>query len=267
MSELARRHRALSRAGAASLAWLALGAAASHAADAGVPPSRAAVPAAASSPATAHPGARFDIETRDGRIERIVVQRAGSDARLVFDGFSADEDALRDEARRVAARQAKPAFCASAALDDAQCRQTCGWAEAARPFTRVTLQSSDGSSRVLSGAKPTPLRFNAGAGSHTSKQGDCLSPDGRYLSVYAVVGSGTDSARPAIVELADGLHDARFVGERTGKVYGEDRYFDFVGWVAAQPHVLEFSYGRADEPVEDEARVEQSGDAVGNGRR
>jgi len=265
LSELARVHRALSRASAASLAWLALGAAASHAADAGAPPSRAAVPAAVSSPATARPGARFEIETRDGRIERIVVAQADSAARLVFDRFTDDEDALRDEARRVAARPAMPAFCASAALDETRCRQTCGWAEAARPFTRVTLQSSDGSSRVLSGAKPTPLRFNAGAGSHTSKQGDCLSPDGRYLSVYAVVGTGADSARPAVIELADGLHDARFVGERTGKVYGEDRYFDFAGWVAAQPHVLKFSYAGADEPVEDEARIENSHDTVGKG--
>jgi len=207
-------------------------------------------------------GARFDIETREGRIERIVVQQTGSDARLVFDGFSDDEDALRDEARRMAARPAKPAFCAGAALDDAQCRQTCGWAEVARPFTRVTLQSPDGRSHVLSGAKSTPMRFNAGAGSHTSKQGDCLSPDGRYLSVYAVVGTGADSARPAIIELTDGLRDARFVGERTGKVYGEDRYFDFVGWVAAQPHVLRFSYAGADEPVEDEARTEDPGDSA-----
>jgi hypothetical protein len=229
------------------------------------PAPAAGAAAAASSPAAAGSGARFEIETRDGRIERIVVQRAGSAARLVFDGFSNQEDALRDEARRVAARPAKPAFCATAALDDAQCRQACGWAEVARPFTRVTLQSSDGSSHVLSGTQPTPLRFNAGAGSHTNKQGDCLSPDGRYLSVYAVVGAGADSARPAIIELADGLRDTRFVGERSGKVYGEDRYFDFVGWVAAQPHVLRFSYAGADEPVEDEAQVESPGDSAGRG--
>lgn len=207
-----------------------------------------AVPAAT----TAAASARFEIESANGRVVRIVLHPAAGKERYVFDGFVDDEAAVREEAARIAARPAKPAFCAAFA-DAALCRQSCGWAEAARPFTHVTRYAADGSAHRLSGSDTAPMRFNAGAGSHSNLHGDCLSPDGRYLSVFLVAGAGAQAALPGVVELADGLPSVRFAGRRTAKIYGEDRYFDFAGWLPRSEHTLRFSYGGGDEPLDDEA--------------
>jgi hypothetical protein len=221
----------------------------------------AAQPAGATTttPKTAAPAAttattspRFEIESADGRVVRIVLHPAAGSERYVFDGFVDDAAAVRDEAARIAARPAKPAFCAAFA-DAAACRQSCGWAEAARPFTRVTRYAADGAAHRLSGSDAVPLRLNAGAGSHSNLHGDCLSPDGRYLSVFVAAGAGAQAALPSVVELTDGLPDVRFAGRRSAKVYGEDRYFDFAGWLPAAEHTLRFSYGGGDEPLDDEA--------------
>lgn len=212
-------------------------------------PSSTAAALAGPSSSAAATTARFDVETANGRVTRIVMQPAGRAERYVFDRFVDDDAALRAETQR---RAVRPAFCAASKLDDAQCRRTCGWAEAARPFTRVTLETADGRSQALSADEPTPMRLNAGAGSHGSERGDCLSPDARYLSVFAAADdSGPGAAQAMIVELARGLPAARFVGERSGKTYGEDRYFDFAGWQAGQPHALRFSWGGGDAPVDD----------------
>lgn len=205
---------------------------------------------AATRPATA--SARFEIESANGRVVRIVLHPTTGKERYVFDGFVDDEAAVREEAARIAARPAKPAFCAAFA-DAAACRQSCGWAEAARPFTRVTRYAADGSAHRLTGAHAAPLRLNAGAGSHSNAHGDCVSPDGRYLSVFLVVGAGAQAALPNVVELADSLPNVRFAGRRSAKIYGEDRYFDFAGWLPAADHTLRFSYGGGDEPLDDEA--------------
>lgn len=198
--------------------------------------------------------ARLEIETANGRVTRIVMQSAGHRERYVLDGFVDDDVALHAEAQRLAARPAQPAFCAHLRDDATQCRKTCGWAEAARPFTRITRESADGQSQRLSPREPMPMRLNAGAGSHSSERGDCLSPDARYLSVFAAIDdSGPGAARAMIVELAPGLPAARFVGERSGKTYGEDRDFDFAGWEAGRPHTLRFSWGGGDEPLDDVA--------------
>lgn len=223
---------------------------------AAAPPPPSGSPSSNPAPAQATgPTARFDVETANGRVTRIVMQPAGRGERYVFDRFVDDDAALRAEAQRSAVR---PAFCAASKFDEARCRQSCGWAEAARPFTRVTLETADGRSQPLSPSEPTPMRLNAGVGSHGSERGDCLSPDARYLSVFAAVDdAGPGAARAMIVELARGLPAARFVGERSGKSYGEDAYFDFAGWQDGPPHALRFSWGGGDEPLDDVALPRQ----------
>lgn len=209
-----------------------------------LPPPASSAPAAPRSPTPAPvPTAQFDAQSAGGRVTRIVMRPAGSPDYYVFDGFVETSAALAVEQKRMVARSPRPAFCAASQDDQATCEKACGWIQPVRPFTRVTLQTAAGRSQLLTSPGDTRLRFNAGG----REQGDCLSPDGRYLSVFAEIDDDAPAgARAMIVELVPGLPAARFVGQRSGRTYGEDRYFDFAGWDAGHPHALLFSWGGDD---------------------
>lgn len=238
--------RAVSAAAFAVAGLIVAAACAAASADAEGQHAPAAKAGSVAAPASA---TRFEVETANGRIERVLLYPAGRSDHYVFDHFVDDQDAIRSEARRLATWSA---FCEAASLDDATCRQTCGWAEAARPFERVTLWPAKGASRVLSAARQMPLRFNAGADSQSNDRGDCLSPDGRYLSVFAQPDAAGGAGSPLIVQLGKGLPDVRFVGRRSAKTYGGERDYFFAGWLPGAPHTLKFSYG-GDEAFDDEA--------------
>ncbi|MEP7042185.1 MAG: hypothetical protein ABI843_03940 [Dokdonella sp.] len=191
--------------------------------------------------------ARFVIESVGGHVERITIRTPGG-ATYVLDHFVGSAVALAEETQRFAAPVQQQAFCATFGHDEQACKQSCGWAENARAFTRVTLQSA-GKPVLLWNNPKAALRLNAGAASHTGLRGECLSPDGRFLSVFGDVGAAT----PAIVALRPKLPNVPFIGEGSGKTYGADRYFDFIGWRSGAQHTLQFSYGGSDTPIEDDA--------------
>ncbi|HEY0229782.1 MAG TPA: hypothetical protein VGC55_00905 [Dokdonella sp.] len=192
--------------------------------------------------------ATFDISSKAGHVERITV-RVPDGAVYVLDRFVRQAAALADEKRRFAIG-ARPQE--NVDLDETALKQTCAWAENARAFSRVTRLEA-GKSVVLWSNPKGGLRLDAGVNSNTGLRGECVSPDGRFLSIVEGVEGDPDPQTPAIVELRRSLPKIPFVGRKSGKTYGQDRYFLFVGWQPGAPHTLQFNYGGDGQDIDDDA--------------
>ncbi|MGC1301322.1 MAG: hypothetical protein WA840_03005 [Caulobacteraceae bacterium] len=202
----------------AAVAWLLLGAAA-------VP----ARPAADDDPPTAVQTATYTVQVEHGQVRSLEIHpKAGG--RLVADRFVNDAQSRKEEARDLPYE-----FCQTAA-----CRSTCNYAQLTRPIRRLSRYDANG--RLV-------WRWQgqgAGAiGLIAHRDADCLSPDGRYLTVLMyeledddTYGAFTQLLGPAVLD----LHGPRFVGAR-GLGSNKDLV---IGWKPDAPSILIVDEGGAD---------------------
>ena len=215
-------------------------------------------------PAAAGPSSRtatFDITMKDGRVERIAIHVPATGEDYLVDRFIDDDNAIAAEAEAFQ-RDDADRGCTPADPDRA-CRTACAHAENARPFTRLRRRSANGRMTTLWPVEKErfagrALKFDAGASSASSRDGDCVSPDGRYISLcgYPAPYESERGKTPGIYALTRNLPAVSFRGVASRKVYGEDRYFLFGGWTKGKAHTLQFSWGGDDGaggPLDDRA--------------
>lgn len=203
----------------------------------------------------------FEVTRKDGKVDHIAIHvRATGDDYLV-DRFVDDDGALAHEAEAFAGAYGSPGCTLSGS--GRSCRATCAFAENARPFTRLRHRTADGQITTLwpvgkERSAGGALKFYAGASSASSKAGDCISPDGRFISLYGYPApyDSEQGKRPGIYALSANLPAVPFLGVSSAKTYGEDRYFLFAGWKAGKGHRLLFNWGGDDgtgKPIDDQA--------------
>lgn len=203
----------------------------------------------------------FDVVVKDGKVDHIAIRVSATGEEYLINRFVDDDKEALQEAQAFRHGYASPGCAVTGA--NQECRSTCAWAENARPFTRVWRRTVGGRWQVLwpVGSERTDgraFKFYAGASSKSSNDGDCISPDGRFVSLYGYsepYQSGPGKF-PGIYALAKRLPAVPFKGASSHKSYGEDRYFDFAGWKSGLPHTLLFNWGGDDgngSPITDEA--------------
>lgn len=180
-----------------------------------------AAPAWAEAPTTADRTAAYRLAIDHGAVRAVEILPKGG-GRIVADVFVSDPGSLRSEA----------AALGSTVCSDDACRSGCGYARLARPFRRLTRYDAAGRRlwtwRVKDGAGAVQLLGRPGA--------DCLSPDGRYLTVelYDLQGEGADATAadlgPGVLNLAKRTFSgAEGLGGKKDAV---------VGWAPGRPALL-----------------------------
>lgn len=203
--------------------------------------------------------ATFAVTFAGGKVDRIAIHVPATGRDYLVDRFVEDATAIAREAASFRMGFTSPG-CTSG-TPDRECRRSCAFAENARPFMRLRRRTADGRLATIwpvgkARADGGALKFYAGASSASSRAGDCVSPDGRFISLYIHPApfDGDRGKSPAIAALKPDLPAVPFQGVASGKTYGEDRYFDFAGWKPGEPHTLRFSWGGDDgSGVDDEA--------------
>jgi hypothetical protein len=205
--------------------------------------------------------ATFTVKMRNGAVDRIMIHVTATGDDYLIDGFVDDDSAIIKESSAFSGAYGYPGCTVSGG--DRRCRTTCAFAENARPFTHVRRRAANGRFATLwplgtERSLGRALKFYAGASSASSDSGDCISPDGRFISLFgypAPYETERDQI-PGIYALSANLPAMPFRGASSGKTYGEDRYFLFAGWQAGKSHTLRFNWGGDDgtgKPTEDEA--------------